>query len=363
MRKLASVQEIAWKKPIEGRDRIELCGVLGWSLITKKDEFAIGDKCVYIEIDSVLPADNPNFAFLESKKYRIKTMKMAGVYSQGICFPLSILPEKNWQVGDDVTETLKIKQYEPTMDTEVGATEIDKKKTSWLHKKLMRYSWYRKMFYTTHMYNNTEFPTQYVHKTDETRINTMPWILDDKTKKWVVTEKIDGSSGTFLLVKHPHKLRKPTFEYILCSRNRRIPKDNGTAYWVVSNKYSIPDKLHQLIGSMDWIAIQGEVIGPKIQKNKYKVTEPDLYVFNVITPAGRMDSVSARNLCETVGLKFVPIIDDNFTLLDTVDEMLDYATGDSVLGNTLREGFVFRSSDGVSSFKAVSPKFLMKYDE
>ena len=52
MRKLAHIEQILWKRPIEGADRIELVGVLGWQCIAKKDEFNVGDYCVYIEIDA-----------------------------------------------------------------------------------------------------------------------------------------------------------------------------------------------------------------------------------------------------------------------------------------------------------------------
>ena len=82
MRKLAHIETIIWKKPIEGADRIELVGVLGWQCIAKKDEFQIGDTCVYVEIDSIVDKNNPDFAFLEKKHYKIKTMKMRGVLSQ-----------------------------------------------------------------------------------------------------------------------------------------------------------------------------------------------------------------------------------------------------------------------------------------
>ena len=37
--------------------------------------------------------NNPDFEFLKSKKFRIKTMKLGNVYSQGIVFPMSILPK------------------------------------------------------------------------------------------------------------------------------------------------------------------------------------------------------------------------------------------------------------------------------
>lgn len=367
MRKLASVQEIAWKRPIEGKDRIELCGVLGWSLITKKDEFQPGDKCVYIEIDSVLP-EKPEFEFLRSKNFRIKTMKMAGVYSQGICFPLSILPQdKEWKIGDDVTDVIGVKQYEGTMDIDTTVITPTKKKLNWFEKKLMRFGWYRQHVKKINSRCSEEFPSEYVSKTDETRLQNCPWVLKDKETKWVVTEKIDGSSGTFLMIKDKPKFGKTTYDFKVCSRNRVIRADDGSGYWVVAKKYGIAEHLKKWLEvhpTCEWVAIQGEVIAPKIQRNKYKVKEPDLYVFNFITSEdGRWDSCSAEVVINQMGMKFVPIVDVGYTLLDTVDEMLDYATGDSALGNTLREGFVFRSADGQRSFKTVSPKFLMKYDE
>lgn len=63
------------------------------------------------------------------------------------------------------------------------------------------------------------------------------------------------------------------------------------------------------------------------------------------------------------GLKFVPIINDHYILPDTVNEVLEYATGRSAIGDTLREGLVIRSYDGSVSFKAVSPQFLLEYNE
>lgn len=367
MRKLASVQKIAWKKPIEGKDRIELCGVLGWSLITKKDEFQVGDKCVYIEIDSVLP-EKEEFEFLRSKNFRIKTMKMAGVYSQGICFPLSVLPQdKTWEVGDDVTNVLGVKQYEATMDVDTVVITSTKKKLNWFEKKLMRFGWYRHYVKNINSKCSEEFPTEYVKKTDETRIQSMPWLLENKAEEWIATEKVDGSSGTFLLIREKHKFKKDTYVFKVCSRNRVLPQDDGSAYWAVAKKYNIKEHLKEWLNCEpkgEWVAIQGEVIGPKIQKNKYQVKEPELLVFNLITPqTGRWNSLMAREIVKSMGMKFVPIVDDKYVLPDTVDEILEYATGKSKLGDTLREGIVFRTVDGSQSFKAVSPKFLMKYDE
>ena len=120
MRKLASIKTIGNILPIEGRDKIELAIIDGWSVIVKKGEFQTGDLCVYCEIDSVMP-ETEQFEFLRSKKFRIKTMKMAGVVSQGICFALNVLPKGKYKADQDVTETLGVKQYEPTMDAEPQA--------------------------------------------------------------------------------------------------------------------------------------------------------------------------------------------------------------------------------------------------
>ena len=358
MRQLASIKEISALYPIEGKDRIELAQIDGWSVIVKKGEFAVGDPCVYIEIDSVLP-ETEQFEFLRSKNFRIKTMKISGVISQGICFPLSVLPVGNYSVGTDVTNILGVKQYEPTMDVERNTG--DKKAVSAKYPKwLMRFKWFRQLVYKRDHREAKGFPS-FISKTDETRIQNMPFILNDK-RPFIVTEKIDGQSGTFALVKKKG-LFKTKYEYIVCSRNLRLYSKDNSSYWRVSERYDIENKLKSMIGDNEWIAIQGECIASNVQGNKYKAKEPDMYAFNVILPSGRMGSVEAAAFVTKHGMKFVPILDTEYTLPDTVNDMLDYAHGKSDIGETLREGVVVRSKDGKTSFKAVSPEFLLHYDD
>ena len=144
-RKLAHIEKIDWIRPIEGKDRIALAGVLGWTVIIQKADYNEGDKCIFCEIDSVFP-EKPEYEFLRSKKFRIKTMKMSGVLSQGICFPMSMLPEGNYEIGDDVTEFMGITQYEPTMDKEeTDNSEDTVKNTKKYPEFLMRMAWFRKL--------------------------------------------------------------------------------------------------------------------------------------------------------------------------------------------------------------------------
>ena len=116
-RKLATIRTINALHPIEGKDRIELAAIDGWSVIVPKNEFKVGDKCVYCEPDSLLP-DKPEFEFLRTRNFRVRTIKLRKQLSQGILFPLNILPNYDrpmkwgYQEGKDVTELLEIKKYE-----------------------------------------------------------------------------------------------------------------------------------------------------------------------------------------------------------------------------------------------------------
>ena len=362
MRKLASIKTISEISPIEGKDRIALATVDGWHVIVQKSDFSKGDRCVYVEIDSVMP-EKPEFEFLRKRDFRIRTLKMAGVISQGICFPLSILPPKkngSYELEEDVTNVLGITQYEQTMDTDPEPQQ-GKGKAKKYPAFLMRFQWFRSLVLPK---KKTKGFPDFVSKTDEIRIQNIPSIVEDK-RPWVATEKVDGQSGTFALVRHKSRIPffRDRFEYIVCSRNLRLGAKDNSSYWQVSDKYHIENALKNMIGDRPWIAIQGECIAPKVQGNKYKVKEPNLYVFNLIYPTGRVDSIRAKSIIEQHGMNFVPIIASDYVLPDSVDEVLQYATGPSVLADTLREGIVFRSQDGRLSFKAVSPDFLLAYNE
>ena len=83
-RELAYVVIIDGIEPIEGYDRVELAVVGGWRVIVQKDQFKVGDPAIYFEVDSKVPSDRECFAFLAKRKYKIKTLRMCGVISQGL---------------------------------------------------------------------------------------------------------------------------------------------------------------------------------------------------------------------------------------------------------------------------------------
>jgi hypothetical protein len=77
-------------------------------------------------------------------------------------------------------------------------------------------------------------------------------------------------------------------------------------------------------------------------------------------------------LAKILGLDTVPIINEDYLLPKTVDELVEYSKGKSLLNkDTFREGIVLRplveeySEDLRSrlSFKAINPDFLLHWKE
>lgn len=365
-RKLASIQKIVSIDPIPGADAIEKATVLGWEVvIAKKDNFKIGDLVVYIEVDSIVPAI-PEFEFLKDRKYRIRTIKLRKQISQGLIIPLSILPNKNWKEGDDATAIIGVKKFDPQAELEQKlADESAKRTNNRINKFLMQYPWYRKLFLKP---KKGGFP-KFISKTDEDRIQLFPNICEkERDTIFTCSEKLDGQSGTFVLIKKP-RLKffglefGKSFEFIVCSRNLHLPKEDNSSYWSIARKYEVKKVLKELIKDNQFVAIQGEIIGPNIQGNKYKVTDYDLYVFNLIYPDGKINSVNAAEILRDFAIKFVPILSNDFKLKSSIPEMVEFAKGKSLVGDTLREGVVIRNYEKNISFKVINPEFLLKFDE
>jgi hypothetical protein len=374
-RKLAHIEQVHDIRPIEGADRIVLIHVLGWQLIALKDEFKEGDLAVYIEIDSRVPSDMECFSFLSKRNYKVKTIKMKGCLSQGLALPLSILPKRQYSIGDDVSKILKITKIEndyipPTQNLEVKLKQRHNKLyKNRLFKYLMKFEWFRKIAFKVLIPKKTKdgsFPTkfEFVHKTDENRIQNVPDLLIDKTPL-TLTEKIEGSSATYILERIGKK-----FKFYVCSRNvlqgtpdRKCFYDDNI-YWIIANKYNIKEKLEEYLKNnknLNYVCLQAEIVGPGICGNIYSLKEYDAYVFNVINSIdGRLNSLKGKDIIKSFDMKFVPILDIDFVPPDTVDEMLDIANGKSKLADTLREGVVARGPNGETKFKAVSNEYLLK---
>lgn len=396
-RELAYVVKIDDIRPIAGKDRVECAVVGGWTIMVRKDQFKPGDLGIYFEIDSQVPEKEP-FMFLEAKHFKIKTQKYktpdGQFWSQGLLmhaedFGWEMLDdsivddEKNLHFGEGETRFLTEKlgvTYAVAEDNSRKANSVDKyKKMAQRNGKLfahqpfrwlMRRNWGKKLlfvFFGKPRDKKTGWP-EWVKKTDEERVQNMPWILQNKDP-WIATEKIDGTSTTFTMKRGKHN----KFDFYVCSRNVVFDKPDkacfyeSNVYIEMAEKYHVEDTLREILlnrPDLDWVTLQGETYGAGIQKRDYSLKGHDFMGFNFITSAGgRWNSVDASKLMFQYGIPWVPIVDENFILPDTVEELLAIATDASVVDSGMREGLVFRSQDGAQSFKAVSNEFLMKYHQ
>ena len=374
-------------REIPGYDRVEHARVGGWWIIVAKaDNIKPGDMCVYFEVDSKVPATDERFTFLEKRNYKVKTLKMCKVFSQGLLMPIALFPElgANPEIHTDVTDTLGIK-YAVDEDNERKAAKVNKDKKyqsmaarhAKLFKKpffrwLMRREWGRKLlfaFFGKKKDNPRGWPThfEYIHKTDEERCENMPWVLGYE-RPLIVTEKLDGTSTTFIL----ERKGKNKFEFYVLSRNVRQADEkqecyhDHNIYWDMAFKYDVENKLREWLESnskLTYVCIQGESVG-SVQGNPLKLKEDDFYVFNFIDSVnGRWPSDEAKVVVEKMGMKFVPILDTEFYMPADMEEFKQMATAPSAVNpNVMREGIVLRDPTNDFSFKNVSREYLMKHN-
>lgn len=369
MRELAYIQKIGSLSPIPGADAIEKAEVLGWELVVKKGEFHVGDLCVYCEIDSTLP-ELPCFEFLRARKFRIKTVKLRGQISQGIAFPLSILrqvdPEFSGSltIGRDVTQNLKITKYDPESALDVEHNQVKK---SWIERK---YSFFKWKLFGLKPVKKGSFPSD-IPKTDEVRVQKMASSIAERVGTMMyVTEKCEGTSATFVYRRGGNwlaKLMNADGIFQVCSRNRIVynsqtGKEAPHHLRDIAAKYNIAAGLKKLNRNL---AIQGEVIGPKIQGNIYQLEEPELRLFSMfdIDRQEYLNFFELVEIAQQLNIPVVPIVNNNMKLIDDVKYYVEYSKGKSQINpKILREGVVFRSKTDNFSFKSINPEYLLKQE-
>lgn len=349
MRKLASIRKVSDIQPIPNADAIEVATIDGWKVVTKKGEYKRGDLCVYCEIDSLLPI-REEFEFLRKSSYkkmadgtegfRLKTIRLRQQISQGLLLPLSILNLTDVEEGMEVTELLGITKWEPPMPASLAG----------IAKGL--------------------FP-RFLSRTDEERAQNLQdqWFrFQTSGKKFYVTEKLDGSSATFYLKDDVFGVCSRNLELVdpgefvhgtvICDDGIERPKKENS-FWKVARQLDLENKFRSLGRN---ICLQGELIGEGIQGNPYKMLGHTVRFFNGynIDTSENLSLEDFINLTNLFELKTVPILNTDFQLPNTIDEVLQLAEDKSELNQNFdREGIVIRSYDRQISFKAISNKFLL----
>lgn len=376
-RKLATIQKIREIRPIEGADAIELAIINNWQVVVAKNVgHKVGDWVVYCEIDSFLPV-REEFEFLrkssfkkmgDQEGFRLKTIRLRGQISQGLVLPISVLEgpdemkigisKQPWgdqlqlgpydnalviEEGVDVSEMLGIVKYEPPIPAQLAG-------------KVKGY-----------------FPS-FIRKTDEERVQNLTKEYEGwKDQRFYVTEKLDGSSATFYfkdgvfgVCSRNLELAEPEEEFVpgmvMCEDGVERPKQENS-FWKAAREMQIKEKLEKVGYN---VCLQGELIGEGIQKNPYKIKGQAVKFFNAfnIDTQEYLGFNEFTQLMAELSLPTVPILETDFILPNTIDQLLQYAEAKAVLNPSFdREGVVIRSHDRKISFKAISNKFLLNGGE
>lgn len=368
MRSLARIERISKLTPIPNSDNIEVAKVLGWDIVVKRGEFKSGDEAVYIEIDTLLPKDNPIFSFMEKYNWRVKTVKIRGQISQGLLLPISKFNFKeSFGLGQDLTNILNLSKYESDDDLLI---EEKSKKSNKFVTFLFDFYIIRKMVLPFIKKETKDSYPYWITKTDEERIqncfNRLHYHLNSRinNKIFEVTEKLEGTSCTFF-IKWNDKRSFFGNKYIfgVCSRNQWIKTPNNSHYWKMARKYNL-EKVLSSRKNHENIVIQGEIVGPGVQKNIYKLNENRFYVFTVIINGTHLTYKEMIDFCKDTGLAIVPLVNDSYEFPDDVKDIVQYSIGKSLIAKDVdREGLVFRKFDYMknkTSFKSINPEYLLK---
>ena len=367
-RKLATIREITCITSIKDADFIVSYQVDGWNVIDKKDAYSVGDKVIYLEVDSFVPYDLAPFLaqgkepddFNGVKGKRLRTKKMKGVISQGLILPLYVMGDEYYK--DRSKRGLLNCWVKQVNGNTIGANdEVGSDITSYLG--IQKWEASENKFVAGNQKGN--FP-YFIPKTDQDRIQNISKSLINRTAtepvRFQKTEKLHGSSMT-IYVKDG--------EFGVCSRNFEIKQEDDSSFMRCVNAHKLKDKLLDYYEKYNNdIAVQGELCGSGINGNQYGINGYNFFVFDVYSIKNKeyFLPLNTEIWCEEFGFDHVPILDtvdlpanlNMQQIQDWVKEQLEKADGESVLNKSKREGFVYKDNNSDFSFKVISNAWLLK---
>ncbi|WP_168200551.1 RNA ligase (ATP) [Allokutzneria sp. NRRL B-24872] len=333
-RRLVSAEVIAEIGPIEGADAIERARVRGWDVVVKKGEMAVGDEVVYFEIDSALPLSDERFAFLEprgaktladgAKVHVLKTAKLRGQYSQGLVLPLAAFPDLAGVDSGGLAEALDVVKYEPPIPTSLSGQV------------------------------RGAFPGHLVKKTDAERVQNLTEVYERLLAEgsWFATEKIDGSSVTYIVTGDEQDPIR------ICSRNWELEPKPELTGMKIAQRYDLASLPAGTI-------VQGELYGEGIQANPLRVKGVELAVFGVFRGG---TAIPRAEWPERLAALSAPVLD--WDVPGSVQEAVEQVDGMASVVSPSRKaegvvwhersGKAFAELDGRSCWKAISNRYLIK---
>lgn len=323
----ATVEKILSVKNHPNADRLDLVQVLGYQCVTQKEMYKENDIIIYIRPDAILPEEDWATEYRKYSPKRIKAVRLRNEWSEGIIVPIelvkSFLPDI-LTVGQDVSELLNVKHYEPPVPQQLDA------------RGLLPYN---------------------IPKTDEKRweelMNKLPF--NDKID---VTLKVDGQSWSAYY-------NLETDDFGVLSRNLEYKIECQNNYTNLVFKHDIQNKLINYCKENNVsLCIRGESYGEGIQslKNNYhSKLEKNLALFSVYNITEKKYERKGSkfyfiNVAKDLNLPTVEILENDVLL--TQELINKYSVELTAINDNPFEGVVIQHSD--MSFKIINKDYDSK---
>lgn len=325
MRDLASICTIEKVWPLEGKDKVQGASMIenGYECMVSKDTQP-GQLVAFIQEGAILPVKD-NWEWLRKRCFKesingflIKPMKFSTIKSWGLIVPLNELGlkenvYKKFKAGDDITDLLEIRKYEPIEDASPTKSDSKKSYPKWVKFCLSHVltRWIGRIWQKNHQNSAGGFPSNYCEKSDETSIQNMKNILVSNQEVEVyVTQKLEGQSFTAML-----DIDDKKHKFFVCSRNNAYKLVCNNDFWTTAKRYNIENKLKELLKRDGvYYIIQGEQCGPGIQNNIYQLKNIEWFIytiktFNPITKENiQLSWDKIVEISEFLGIKTVPFV-------------------------------------------------------
>lgn len=325
--------EKVWNHP--NADRLSMAKVegLAFQFVIGKNQFQPGDAVLYFPLDSLIPESILQKMNMVGKlsgkdKNIIRTLKLRGELSQGLVFPASLLTENQARLSPkEITELLGVTKYEPPVNMTQDGILKD------LPTGFSKY--------------DIEGADRYCH--------IVELLMEQDV---VIMEKMEGTNFS--------TAKDKEHSVIVNQRSNTIIEKEGVlnTYWKAARNSNLTSII-QTLGPIS--AIYGELCGPSIQKNIYRLNDHKVFVFDIKDSGKWMGWDEFKSFTEIHSLQTAPIL--------FVGKLKDFLNGKSIQESSngkslinpeaLREGIVvkpvteqFHSQLGRLIIKQRSPAYL-----
>jgi RNA ligase (TIGR02306 family) len=295
-------------QPHNNAERLEVATIYGFQVITQKGKYKIGDKVIYIPIDSVLNPDLEDLLIPPDSKiklhhHRVRQIKIRGLASQGMIVDpqtvKSIVNPDYFSDEQDLRKILNVTKYEPPVKEARVNTGMPKSR-------------------------NAKNPHPLFHRYNG--LGNIKWFpnMFKEGQQVVIQEKLHGTNArAALLPFRPTTLMKriklllriaPKVEQ--CYGSNLVDKSavKGPGFYsedVWGNVFKKLDVFNKLkLGE----SVFGEIVGPGIQKGySYGLTEHKFILFDVkrILPDGTQEWLTPDDVeafAKERGFEYVPVL-------------------------------------------------------